>query len=69
LVNGIRMAIEDAGVVTLGGNPVTIVYEDWDDASPARGDAWDPGVEKINALKAVAEGGRGRRRHGLPRHL
>jgi branched-chain amino acid transport system substrate-binding protein len=55
LVNGIRMAIDDAGVITLNGAPVTIAYEDWDDASPARGGAWDPAVEKSNAVKAVAD--------------
>ncbi len=54
LVNGIRLAIDDAGgAVELGGKRHPIVYEDWDDASPARGGSWDPTVEKANALKAV----------------
>lgn len=54
MVNGIRMAIDDAGgAITLGGVTYAIAYEDWDDASPARGGNWDPGLEKNNALKAV----------------
>lgn len=54
LVNGIRMAIDDVGgTVVVGGTTYTIAYEDWDDASPARGGNWDPNVEKSNALKAV----------------
>jgi branched-chain amino acid transport system substrate-binding protein len=56
IVNGIRMAIDDAGgKVTLGGTDYAIAFEDWDDASPARGGSWDPAVEKGNALKAVAD--------------
>lgn len=54
VVNGIRMAIDDAGGgVDLGGRHYAIAFEDWDDASPARGGNWDPTVEKANALKAV----------------
>lgn len=54
MVNGIRMAIDDVGgQIQLGGTTYTLAYEDWDDASPARGGNWDPGVEKNNALKAV----------------
>jgi branched-chain amino acid transport system substrate-binding protein len=32
----------------------TIVYEDWDDASPQRGN-WDPAVEAANADKAIKD--------------
>lgn len=54
VVNGIRMAIDDAGgAIELGGRRYAIVYEDLDDASPVRGGNWDPNVEKANALKAV----------------
>ncbi|MFO0874447.1 MAG: branched-chain amino acid ABC transporter substrate-binding protein [Phycisphaerales bacterium] len=51
IVNGIRMAIDE-----LGGKvgDFTIVYEDWDDASPQRGN-WDPSVEAQNADKAVKD--------------
>jgi branched-chain amino acid transport system substrate-binding protein len=51
IVNGIRLAIEQAGGA-VGGT--TIVYHDWDDASPERGQ-WDPAVETANANKAVAD--------------
>ena len=51
IVNGIRLAIEQAG--NRVGN-FTVKYEDWDDASPERG-AWDPSVEAANARKAVAD--------------
>src|SRR5688572_29590662 len=45
IVNGIHMAIDE-----IGGKigQYTIVYEDWDDASPQRGN-WDPAVENANA--------------------
>jgi branched-chain amino acid transport system substrate-binding protein len=57
IVNGIRMAIDDAGgSVKLGDTSYVLAYEDWDDASPARGGSWDPSVEKDNAMKAVADG-------------
>ena len=49
IVNGIRLAIEDAGGAVAG---FKLAYEDWDDASPERG-AWDPAVEAANAAKAV----------------
>ncbi len=51
MVNGIRMAIEEAGGKV---GVFTIAYEDWDDASPERGQ-WDPAVEAANAQKAVQD--------------
>ena len=51
MVNGIRMAIEEAGGEV---GDFTIKYEDWDDASPERGQ-WDPAVEAQNAQKAVED--------------
>lgn len=51
IVNGIRMAIEEVGAKA---GPFTITYEDWDDASPERGQ-WDPAVEAANADKAVKD--------------
>src|SRR5271170_5620781 len=51
MVNGIRMAIEEAGGKV---GDFTIAYEDWDDASPERGQ-WDPAVEAQNAQKAVED--------------
>jgi branched-chain amino acid transport system substrate-binding protein len=51
LVNGIRMAIEEVGNKV---GQFTISYEDWDDASPQRGN-WDPAVENANANKAVSD--------------
>ena len=51
MVNGIRMAIEEAGGRV---GDFTIQYEDWDDASPERGQ-WDPAVEAQNAQKAVQD--------------
>jgi branched-chain amino acid transport system substrate-binding protein len=51
MVNGIRMAIDEAGGKV--GN-FTIKYEDWDDASPERGQ-WDPAVEAANAQRAVQD--------------
>lgn len=50
-VNGIRMAIDEAGGKA---GPFTVVYEDWDDASPERGQ-WDPAVEAANADRAIAD--------------
>ena len=50
-VNGIRMAIDEVGGKV--GN-FTIAYEDWDDASPERGQ-WDPAVEAANADRAIAD--------------
>jgi branched-chain amino acid transport system substrate-binding protein len=49
MVNGIKMAIDELGGKI--GN-FKIVYEDWDDASPERGQ-WDPAVEASNADKAI----------------
>jgi branched-chain amino acid transport system substrate-binding protein len=51
MVNGIKMAITEVGGA-IGGRK--IVYEDWDDASPQRGN-WDPAVEAQNADKAVGD--------------
>lgn len=51
IVNGIRLALQQAGN-TAGG--FQIAYEDWDDASPERGQ-WDPAVENANAEKAIAD--------------
>lgn len=53
LVNGIRLAIAEAGgSITLGGTTYTLTYLDWDDASPEAGH-WDPAVEIANANKAI----------------
>ncbi|MCG3150486.1 MAG: Leucine-, isoleucine-, valine-, threonine-, and alanine-binding protein [Verrucomicrobiae bacterium] len=49
MVNGIKMAIDEVGGKVAGFD---IVYEDWDDASPERGQ-WDPALEAANAQKAV----------------
>jgi len=51
IVNGIRMAIAEVGGKIDG---YEIAYEDWDDASPQRGN-WDPTVEAQNANKAVTD--------------
>jgi branched-chain amino acid transport system substrate-binding protein len=51
IVNGIRMAIDDAGGKV---GDFSIVYQDWDDASAKKGD-WDPEVEAANADKAVKD--------------
>jgi len=51
MVNGIKMAIEEAGGKV---GDFAIAYEDWDDASPERGQ-WDPAVEAANAQKAVSD--------------
>lgn len=51
MVNGIKMAIEEAGGKI---GEFTIAYEDWDDASPERGQ-WDPAVEAANAQKAIKD--------------
>jgi branched-chain amino acid transport system substrate-binding protein len=51
IVNGIRIAIEEAGGKI--GN-FTVSYEDWDDASPERGQ-WDPAIEAANAQKAIQD--------------
>lgn len=49
MVNGIKMAIDEYGGKV---GDFTIVYEDWDDASPQRGQ-WDPAVEARNADRAI----------------
>ncbi len=51
MVNGIRLAIAEAGSKAGDFN---LVYEDWDDASPERGQ-WDPAVEAANADKAIKD--------------
>ena len=51
IVNGIKLAIEQAGGKV--GN-FTIEYQDWDDASPQRGN-WDPALEAANADKAIKD--------------
>lgn len=51
MVNGIRMAIDEVGGKV---GEFSIVYEDWDDASPERGQ-WDPAVEAANADRAIAD--------------
>lgn len=51
LVNGIRLAIDEAGGQVDGWK---IEYEDMDDASPQKGN-WDPAVEAQNANSAVNE--------------
>ncbi|RLS91737.1 MAG: branched-chain amino acid ABC transporter substrate-binding protein [Planctomycetota bacterium] len=51
MVNGIKMAIAEVGA-NIGG--VAILYEDWDDASPQRGN-WDPAIEAGNAEKAILD--------------
>ena len=51
IVNGIRLAIEEAGGKS---GSLNISYEDWDDASPERG-SWDPAVEAANADKAIKD--------------
>lgn len=51
IVNGIRMAIDEAGGKA---GHMTVTYEDWDDASAKKGD-WDPEVEAANADRAVKD--------------
>lgn len=51
IVNGIRMAIEEANSTVAG---YSLAYEDWDDASAARGQ-WDGVVEAANADKAIKD--------------
>lgn len=47
--NGIRLALKEANYRS---GAISLAYEDWDDASPARGN-WDPAVEAANADKAI----------------
>lgn len=51
IVNGIKMAIDEVGGKI---GDYSIAYEDWDDASPERGQ-WDPAIEAGNAQKAVKD--------------
>jgi len=51
MVNAIRMAIEERGGKAGGFD---IAYEDWDNASPERGN-WDPAIESANADKAIKD--------------
>jgi branched-chain amino acid transport system substrate-binding protein len=51
VVNGVQMAIAEAGGQI---GEFKIAYEDWDDASPERGQ-WDPALEAANAQKAVRD--------------
>jgi len=51
MVNGIKMAIAEVGGKI---GDMELAYEDWDDASPQRGN-WDPAVEAQNADKAKAD--------------
>ncbi|HEV8639201.1 MAG TPA: ABC transporter substrate-binding protein [Chloroflexota bacterium] len=51
VVNAIKMALEE---VNNKAGTFTIVYEDWDDATAAKG-AWDAAKEAENAQKAVAD--------------
>ena len=51
MVNGIRLAIDDAGGKVAGFD---IEYESMDDASPERG-TWDPNLVAANADKAVRD--------------
>ena len=55
MVNGIRMAIEEAGgQVTIAGIPYTLTYESWDDATAQAG-KWDAQAEASNSRRAVAD--------------
>jgi branched-chain amino acid transport system substrate-binding protein len=51
MVNGINMALDEVGRKV---GEFKIEYEDWDDASPQRGD-WDGAVEAANADKAIKD--------------
>jgi branched-chain amino acid transport system substrate-binding protein len=51
MVNAIKMALDEAGGKVDGAS---IVYEDWDDASPARG-SWDAEKESEHANRAIAD--------------
>jgi branched-chain amino acid transport system substrate-binding protein len=51
IVNGIKMAIDDAGGVVAG---MRIEYQDMDDATAAAG-KWEAAAESANARKAVAD--------------
>jgi branched-chain amino acid transport system substrate-binding protein len=49
--NGIRLALQEANHRV---GSIAISYQDWDDASPARG-SWDPAVEAANADRAIQD--------------
>ncbi|HEY3111000.1 MAG TPA: branched-chain amino acid ABC transporter substrate-binding protein, partial [Chloroflexota bacterium] len=51
VTNAIKMALEEVG--NKAGN-FTLTYEDWDDATAAKG-AWDAGKEAENAQKAIGD--------------
>ncbi len=51
IVNGIRMALDDAGGKA---GPFKVEYLDWDGASAKKGN-WDPEIEAANADKAVRD--------------
>jgi branched-chain amino acid transport system substrate-binding protein len=51
IVTGIKMALDEVGNRVDGA---TVVYEDWDDASPSR-EAWDAEKERENANRAIAD--------------
>ncbi len=51
MVNGIRLAIDQAGGTVAG---FRINYQDWDDASPEKGN-WDSKVEAANAQRAIQD--------------
>lgn len=51
IVNGIKLALDEEGYKV---GDFKVVYEDWDDASPERGQ-WDPAVEAANADKAIKD--------------
>lgn len=51
MVNGIKLAISEVGAKV---GSFTLTYEDWDDASPERGQ-WDPALEAANADRAIRD--------------
>jgi len=51
IVNGIKLALAEVGGKA-GEHLIT--YEDWDDASPERGN-WDPAIEAANADRAIGD--------------
>lgn len=51
IINGIRMAIDEAGGKAAG---MSLAFEAWDDASAKKGD-WDPEVEAANAERAAKD--------------
>ena len=51
MADAIKLAIEDHGGKAGGFD---IVYEDWDNSSPERGN-WDPAIESANADKAIKD--------------